>query len=823
MLTINKNKLVYLLGIVCICFSFSPCVAAERWQVVILPDASYQSPIELSELHNIISQQLTLALSAADFDVHSPLHLGLPNCIVEDCSGLTDQRIRHQATASGKNINLALLYQITITKQAGRSIDNWNFKLSGRLLDLENGTEQDAFTLDSSMNNVGKNCLGQCFKDSLEQHAGLLAQELGAILSEKLASLSRRFTYQLALHSFTPDELQKINHYLKNVDTYIADTLLREFAAKAQWLHQVSSREYRYVSEMSSSELGNQLQSFLSEEGISAKLRYENNPLYENEQRLFTLTRVGTPYLAAYFVAIITLILLPLLIFLIFKKPRQMQYLANIAKAREYVDQAKSLIRQHDYVAAETQLAAALVAVSDNAAIVELQQRIAVYKSAYERFQLGQAEIPHDPAKALNYLRQAKQLNPLLTELTLPLEQQCLESLDELPESTSSVEFANSAYKVDDFTSHSSPLQDNSQYSTKRDIPDPNRDQGLWLFSTVSLLVIMFSVLSLGAYWHYESKQVQAISNNLHTDEQALVQTPETRETPIERETEEQKRLELSAWYQAKELNSIQSYQQYLNQWPQGQYTVYVKQLLSFKTEDRNAWQSAQNDHSIVSYQHYIDVKPMGKFAEQAQEKLTNLIEQQRKVRELQRLMDVADESYFKQKDYEQALYYYQQAAEQGVSQAQYQLASMYKEGLGVKQENRQAAQWYKLAAEQGHKQAQASLGYMYSKGLGLEQSDAQALSWYLKAAKQSVMTAQYNLAYMYDKAQGIRQNYPQAAFWYEKAAEQGDADAQNNLGKLYENGLGVIKDMSKAKALYRRAARQDHQAAKINLLMLRK
>lgn len=720
MLTTTNNKLPYLLGILCLCFFLSPCVAEERWQVVILADASYESPIELSELHNIVSQRLTLALSAADFDVHRPQYLGLPNCIVEDCSGLTDQRIRQQAADSGKDINLALLYQITLTKQAERNIDSWNFKLSGRLLDLENGTEQDAFTLDSRMNAVEKNCLGQCFRDRLEQHAGLLAQELGAILSEKLASLSRRFSYLLALNNFTPDELQEIDHYLKNVDAYIADTLLGEFDAKAQWLHQVSSREYRYVSQQSSSELGNQLQAFLSEQGIPAELRYES------EQRLFTLTRVGTPYLAAYFIAIIILILLTLFIFLRLKK---------------------------------------------------------------------------------------QSLSSLDTNIGVP------------QQSTYSPEFANAA---DDRANHSSSSQASNEYSPITDLPASNRHQGLWLFSSVLLFVFLLAVLSSGAYWYYDSKQVQAVAIELNEaerelDGQELVEQADTSKTPIDHEIEQQKRLELSAWYQAKGLNSIGSYQHYLNEWPQGQYAVYAKQVLNFKLKDRSAWQSAQNSDSVVGYQHYIDVLPMGEFAERAQEKRISLLAQQEKVRELQELMNLADECYFSKKDYQQALYYYQQAANQGLAQAQYQLASMYTDGHGVKQDDRQAAQWYRPAAEQGHKQAQTRLGYMYSKGLGLKQSNAQALNWYRKAAEQSVMTAQYNLAYMYDKGQGVRQNYPQAAFWYEKAAEQGDADAQNNLGKLYENGLGVIKDITKAKALYRQAASQGHQAAKINLLILGK
>ena len=709
-----RNKLAKVLGIFSLCFFLSTSMAEERWQVVIIADTSTPSAIMLTELHKAVSQRLTLALSAADFDVHSPQYLGLPSCIFEDCSGLTDQGIVQQAAASGKKINLALLYQLMLNKQRVANKISWHFSLSGRLLDLESGTEQDAFKLDSQMSALPKNCLGECFRKGLQEHAGLLAQELGAILSEKLANLSRRFTYQITLQQFTPDELKGIKHYLKNVDAYVSHSLLREFDNKDQWLHQVSTQELGYASQQSSSELASQLQDFLNKQGIAAALHYEA------EQGLFTLRRVGTPYLASYLAALVFLLFVPLFVLGIFK---QRQGLASSMKARE------------------------------------------------------------------------------------DLEQGSLERLDE---------------------------GDNATASTK-DLSQSNGPQDMGQFLKVLFVIFLLCVLSLGAYWHYDSKLLQAVSLKVDEDKQALLAQAQSNKAPIdqaldeklaqerERQIKQQKRLELSAWYQARELNSIGSFQGYLDQWPQGQFAVYAQGVLKLKRQDFSAWQVAQSKDSIQGYQHYLDELPMGEFAEEVQEQLIGLLKQQKKTLELQELLKLAEDSYFAQQDYPQAQYYYRLAAEQGLPEAQYQLAAMYKEGLGLKQDQRQAVSWYHQAAEQGHKQAQASLGYMYSKGLGIQQSQGQALHWYLKAAEQGVMSAQYNLAYIYDKAQGTRQNYPQAAFWYEKAAEQGDADAQNSLGRFYLEGLGVNKDKARAKALYRQAASQGHQGAKINLLMLKK
>ncbi|MBL0231946.1 MAG: sel1 repeat family protein [Moraxellaceae bacterium] len=88
-------------------------------------------------------------------------------------------------------------------------------------------------------------------------------------------------------------------------------------------------------------------------------------------------------------------------------------------------------------------------------------------------------------------------------------------------------------------------------------------------------------------------------------------------------------------------------------------------------------------------------------------------------------------------------------------------------------------------AAEQGHADAQFNLGLMYRKGQGVPQDDTQAVVWFKKAAQQGYASAQYNLGIMYDKGQGVPQDYTQAVVWWQKAAQQGIADAQYNLGSL--------------------------------------
>ena len=85
-------------------------------------------------------------------------------------------------------------------------------------------------------------------------------------------------------------------------------------------------------------------------------------------------------------------------------------------------------------------------------------------------------------------------------------------------------------------------------------------------------------------------------------------------------------------------------------------------------------------------------------------------------------------------------------------------------------------------AAEQGDSDAQYNLGYMYESGQGVPRNYKVAVNWYQKAADQGHANAQYNLGYMYTNGQGVPKNYKVAAHWYHKAADQGHANAQYKL-----------------------------------------
>ena len=50
----------------------------------------------------------------------------------------------------------------------------------------------------------------------------------------------------------------------------------------------------------------------------------------------------------------------------------------------------------------------------------------------------------------------------------------------------------------------------------------------------------------------------------------------------------------------------------------------------------------------------------------------------------------------------------------------------------------------FRKSAEQGHADAQFQLAQMYNDGVGVTQNDVLAIDWYRKAAEQGIASAQF-------------------------------------------------------------------------------
>ncbi|MGD8801872.1 MAG: tetratricopeptide repeat protein, partial [Gammaproteobacteria bacterium] len=107
--------------------------------------------------------------------------------------------------------------------------------------------------------------------------------------------------------------------------------------------------------------------------------------------------------------------------------------------------------------------------------------------------------------------------------------------------------------------------------------------------------------------------------------------------------------------------------------------------------------------------------------------------------------------------NYDKAARLLRPLADSGDKDAQYQLAVLYRNGQGVKQNPAKAAQWMKMSAKQGHASAQYSMGIMYTDGTGVPESRKLAAFWLSHAAQQGHKHAARKLEQLQSgKATGI-------------------------------------------------------------------
>ena len=163
----------------------------------------------------------------------------------------------------------------------------------------------------------------------------------------------------------------------------------------------------------------------------------------------------------------------------------------------------------------------------------------------------------------------------------------------------------------------------------------------------------------------------------------------------------------------------------------------------------------------------------------------------------------------YEEEEYDKAYAILKPLAQQGHTQAQFHLGTMYFHGRGIGRDSMAALVWYLAAADQGHTQAQYNVGVAYAQGIGVDRDMRRATVWWRKAALKGSTDAQFNLGLVYGKGYGVARDAVAAARWWRMAALQGDPAAQFNLGMMYARGDGVDRNWEQALDWWRKAARQ--------------
>ena len=172
---------------------------------------------------------------------------------------------------------------------------------------------------------------------------------------------------------------------------------------------------------------------------------------------------------------------------------------------------------------------------------------------------------------------------------------------------------------------------------------------------------------------------------------------------------------------------------------------------------------------------------------------------------------------YTKIVDYQEAIKYYQMAADEGSIVSEYNIGFLLESAMSTKQ-HKKANQYFIKSAEAGNVYAQTVMATKYLLGSGVKVDKKKSAYWEAKAANQGNLNSIKETANNHYVGQGVDKNYKTALQWYQKAAELGDTESIYDLAKMHDAGEGVDKNQDKAIELYTKAAEAGYDAAQNKL-----
>jgi len=135
--------------------------------------------------------------------------------------------------------------------------------------------------------------------------------------------------------------------------------------------------------------------------------------------------------------------------------------------------------------------------------------------------------------------------------------------------------------------------------------------------------------------------------------------------------------------------------------------------------------------------------------------------------------------------EYQKELDKWMLQAYEGDRDAQFRVGVLFTNDQFQSPDYEQAVYWYKQAARQGHTLAQYNLGHQYLTGVGVKRNETTAMSWWLKAAEQEHALAQFNVGRAYYLGIGLKEDHDQSRLWFERAARNSEPKSIDILEQL--------------------------------------
>ena len=148
-------------------------------------------------------------------------------------------------------------------------------------------------------------------------------------------------------------------------------------------------------------------------------------------------------------------------------------------------------------------------------------------------------------------------------------------------------------------------------------------------------------------------------------------------------------------------------------------------------------------------------------------------------------------------------------------------LGNVFLNGIVIEKDSSKALYWFEQAGNNGYPDAYHNIGAIYKEGShGFQQDLVKAYKAFEKGVEMNSAICKYDKGFMLYKGLGCEQNYTEAVDLFASAVNDGYSGAMYMLGLCYRNGYGIEQNEQKGLNLLNMAAKLGNKDASLELML---
>ena len=278
-------------------FNTVAAVAAERWQLLVLPQASETLPAD-HPAYRSVERAIIQELKSQDIDAFSPSLVGveLP-CGELICPGMSEADLIVSARGARRPLDMLVLFSIRVVAREFPMGTKYAIDVPVTLINLENGdhfygVDQPSDNFEFPPAERGK----PAFVSWLTEQARRSSAESYVPLTNALTRQARRFVFRLDFQRIPVGQAEKLSRRIRRFEGAVDNglVLLSEGDQERQLLHRLTNLRYTLRSELDGAALREAIGIIVDDIGIAADVTYQRG------NRQLTVSQTGLGYLNYY-------------------------------------------------------------------------------------------------------------------------------------------------------------------------------------------------------------------------------------------------------------------------------------------------------------------------------------------------------------------------------------------------------------------------------------------------------------------------------------------------------------------------------------------